>query len=384
MRRHSRALTIVMVVVMASSTFSLAVIAALAADIIAEFDITREQLGLLVTAAAFTGAGLAPFRGPLADRLGARKATLFALASSAAALAVMGVAPAFGWLAVGALLAGVPQAVANPATNMLILAHVAPGSRGVVTGIKQSGVQAGTALGGLALPPIAVVAGWRLGVVAAVAMPLAGAALAWSVLPSDGGASPRRSKGDREPIGITRLALYGFLLGAGGTAIATYLPLFGQEGLGMSPVAAGATLSVMGVAGVIGRIGWGRIAEMRLGADRSLAVVAGLSLLVSIALFSSPVLGSWIVLPVAVLTGLSAASWNTLGMLSIIQQVPKESTGRASGFLMMGFLTGVGMGAPLFGRSVDVFESYGPGWIGVGATFAVALALMIPKLRSTP
>jgi predicted MFS family arabinose efflux permease len=384
-RTHSRSLTFVMVVAMASSTFALAVISALAAEIIDEFAITREQLGLLVTAAAFTGAGLAPILGPLADRFGARTATLFSLLSSATGLLAMSVAPGFGWLAGAALLAGIPQAVANPATNMLILAHVADGKRGVVTGIKQSGVQAGNALGGLLLPPIALVAGWRWGVVAAVSVPLLGAIVARRVVPRTAAtAGPPKRRGDRAPTGIARLAIYGFLLGVGGTAVVTYLPLFGQEELGLSPVVAGATLAVMGVTGVVGRIGWGRMAEVWLGADRALAIVAALSCLVGLGLVVSPVLGAWIVWPVAILTGLSASSWNTLGMLSIIQQVPRESTGRASGTLMLGFLSGVGLGAPAFGRSVDAFGTYRPGWVAVTIVFSAALILMIPAGRRTP
>lgn len=371
-----------MVIAMASSTFALAVISALSADIIEEFAITREQLGLLVTAAAFTGAALAPILGPLADRLGARAATLFSLLSSAAGLLAMSVAPGFVWLAGAALLAGVPQAVTNPATNMLVLAHVAEGKRGVVTGIKQSGVQAGNALGGLLLPPIALLAGWRWGVAAAVLVPLAGAAGARKLVPraaTTGGRPSRRR--DRAPVRVSRLAAYGFLLGVGGTAVVTYLPLYGQEEFGLSPVVAGATLAVMGVTGVAGRIGWGRMAEVWLGADRALAIVAGLSCLVGLGLVMSPVLGAWIIWPVAVLTGLSASSWNTLGMLSIIQQVPKESTGRASGTLMLGFLSGVGLGAPVFGRSVDAFGDYRPGWVAVTLVFASALVLMLPAAR---
>lgn len=380
MSERVKSLTLVMVLAMASSTFSLAVIAALAADMIGEFGISREQLGLLVTAAAFTGAALAPVLGPLADRLGARAATLFSLGASALALAVMGVAPSFWWLALGALLSGVPQAVANPATNMLILAHVPAGRRGIVTGIKSSGVQLGTAVGGLLLSPIAVVAGWRAGVVAAAMIPVGCLLLAWRDLPRD--APVRRSPlvGGQSRTGVSRLALYGFLLGAGGTAVATFLPLFGQERLGLSSVAAGATLAVMGVMGIIGRIGWGRIAEHHLGAEPTLVILAAISLTVSVALVFASVLGAWVIWPVAVLTGLSASSWNALGHLAIIQQVPRESTGRASGFLMMGFLSGVGVGAPLFGRSVDLFGGYTPGWIGVGVTFLSAFLLMVPRL----
>ena len=61
-----------------------------------------------------------------------------------------------------ALVGGVGQAIANPATNKLISMHVPPGKRGIITGIKQSGVQAGTFLGGLLLPVITLSFGWRL------------------------------------------------------------------------------------------------------------------------------------------------------------------------------------------------------------------------------
>lgn len=376
MARHPRSLTVVLVVTMASSTFALAVISVLAADFIAEFDITREQLGLLVTASALAGAAAAPVLGPLADRVGAKAATLFALSVSALALLAMTVAPTFAWLALGAVMTGIPQGIANPATNMLILAQVPAGKRGVVTGIKQSGVQAGNAVGGVALPPIALSAGWRWGTTAAVAVPVLGLLLAWFTLPGDGGSRSRRDRGPRTTVGMARLATYGFLLGCGGTAVSTYLPLFSQERLGMTPVAAGATVAVMGVSGVVGRIVWGRLAEAWIGAGRSLTIVAGISTVVGLLLLGAEWLGAWVVWPVAVLTGISASSWNTLGMLAIIQDVPRDSTGRASGSLMLGFLTGVGVGAPLLGRSVDTFGGYIPGWAGTTVTFVAALVLM--------
>lgn len=385
MGQPRRGFAMVLVIAMAASTFALAIIAVLAADLIAEFDITREQLGSLVTVSALSGAVLAPLLGPWADHIGARNATLFSLAVSAVAMVVMGVAPTFPLLIGGVLLTGVTQAITNPATNKLISSYVDRGRRGVVMGVKQSGVQAGNALGGAALPAIALAVGWRWGVLLAVLFPVAGLALAmWSV-PGDVKTDLESRRSARASAGgVRRLAVYGLLLGLGGTAIFTYLPLFGQEALGLDPVAAGSAISVSGVLGVIGRIGWGRIAETSLGSDRSLLVLAGLSILVGLLLVAAPTLGSWVIWPVAALAGLSVSSWNSVGMLAIIERVPVEAAGKASGTVMLGFLGGLGLGAPIFGRSVDILGDYRPGWIAVTVMFVLAFALWLGPAASGP
>jgi hypothetical protein len=79
-----------------------------------------------------------------------------------------------------------------------------------------------------------------------------------------------------------------------------------------------------------------------------------------------------------VLTGASASSWNTVGMLAIIQNVPASRAGRGSGIVLLGFLAGLATGAPLFGWSVDVLGTYTPGWLVVGGVFAAGLGVIWP------
>ncbi len=373
----------VLVIAMASSTFALAIIAVLAAYLIEEFGISREQLGSLVTVSALSGALLAPILGPWADKIGARNATLFSLGVSAVSLVLIGIAPTFLLLASAVLLTGVTHAITNPATNKLVSLYVDPGRRGVIMGVKQSGVQAGNALGGAVLPVMAVAAGWRFGVTLAVVFPVVGAGLTlWSV-PKDSRSDSTASRvGLGSGDGIGRLAVYGFLLGLGGTAIFTYLPLFGQETLGLDPVAAGSAISVIGIVGVVGRIGWGRIAEAVLGSDRALLVLALLSVVVGALLVAAPLLGPWVIWVVAALAGLSVAAWNTVGMLAVIERVPVAAAGRASGTVMLGFLGGLGLGAPAFGRSVDVLGDYRPGWVAVTACFVAASLLWLAPGRA--
>ena len=55
-------------------------------------------------------------------------------------MAIMAAGSNLWWLvAAAAAVGGIPQGWGNPATNSLIATRVAPGRRGGVTGIKQSG-----------------------------------------------------------------------------------------------------------------------------------------------------------------------------------------------------------------------------------------------------
>lgn len=362
---------------MGASTFGLVVFAVLAAELIDEFGVDRWQVGALVTAMTISGAVISPSVGTLTDRVGARRATIVTLLISGGALAAMSVSPVFALVAFFALVGGVGQAIANPATNKLISMHVPPGSRGVITGIKQSGVQAGTFLGGLLLPVITLSFGWRWAVAVFGLAGLAGGLWASVSLPRDvaveteAGSEP---SGERMPPVIRSLAVYGFLLGFAGTAIFTYLPLYAEESLGFSATVAGYVVAFVGSVGVAGRIGWGRLSERSLGAMRSLRIISVMSTVSALLLVAAQT-APWVVWVAALTTGLSASSWNAVGMLAIIQSVPTRRAGRGSGVVLAGFLLGLGLGAPAFGYSVDRLGTYLPGWFAIAVVFLGALAV---------
>lgn len=362
---------------MGASTFGLVVFAVLAAELIDEFGVARWQVGALVTAMTISGAVISPSVGTLTDRIGARRATIVTLIVSGGALAAMSVSPFFALVAVFALVGGIGQAIANPATNKLISMHVPTGARGVITGIKQSGVQAGTFLGGLLLPVITLSLGWRWAVAVFGLAGLAGGVWAIVSLPRDVAVetdSGSEGTGERMPPVIRSLAVYGFLLGFAGTAIFTYLPLYAEEALGYSASVAGYVVAFVGSVGVAGRIGWGRLSERRLGAMRSLQIISVLSAVSALLLVAADTV-PWVVWVAALTTGLSASSWNAVGMLAIIQAVPTRRAGRGSGVVLAGFLLGLGLGAPSFGYSVDRLETYVPGWLAIAVVFLAALTV---------
>lgn len=372
---------------MAGATFVLTVFGVLPNELIAEFGLSRAQLGLLGTASSLTGASVSFGLGRVVDRLGARVSTVATLALGGFALLAVAGAPGFGLLMVAAASSGLGQAGGNPSTNKLISLHLPAGRQGVTTGIKQSGVQAGTLLGGLLLPLGAVTMGWRTTVALCAAVPLVTATLVRFLVPPD----PAPVVGEavrpvpaRFPGLIYLVAGYGFLIGAGGSAIFAFLSLFAQESLGMSSIEGGRMVAAMGLAGILARIGWGRVAEAWLGTVASLRVIAVLSMAAAALLWAAPLLGVAAVWTASLVTGASASAWNAVGMLAVIQQSDPRQAGRASGVVLTGFLAGLALGAPLFGYAVDRLGAYRPGWLVVAAVFSLAGLMMFGPAARAP
>jgi predicted MFS family arabinose efflux permease len=197
------------------------------------------------------------------------------------------------------------------------------------------------------------------------------------LIPDDPPGSAPPSRAERGPLDpyIFRVAAYGFILGGAGTAIFTFLPLYAEEALGLGPASAGLAVTVTGVAGVVGRILWGRFAEVRFGTWRSLEYIAVLAAVAAAVLVAAASV-TWLVWLAAVLTGFSASAWNSVGMLAVIETVTPAQAGRASGVVLLGFLGGLGVGAPAFGYSIDRLGTYGPGWTAVGIAFLFGLVVM--------
>jgi predicted MFS family arabinose efflux permease len=369
---------------MGVATFSQSAFGVLASDLIDEFDVARWQIGILVTASGFTGGFLSPVFGRLTDRIGSVRSMVGVLTLGGIYMTVVVLSPSYAILVLGSLLSGVPNGWTNPATNALIIDNIAAGTRGVVTGIKQSGVHVGTSLGGLFLPLISSIASWRAAFAAFLVFPAAGLVAMWR--------RPQverrvRSKGEKRgalPASIKWIALYGALTGLGVSATMTFLPLFANEDQGWTTARAGLLIAGIGVIGVVARISWGSASERRLGHGRTLRLLALQSTLAAtlLAMASLRWLPSWVLIPAALLFGSGAIAWNAVGMLAVMDYSPSDLVGRGTGLVMLGFLTGVGLGAPLMGLSVDRLTAYTPGWLVVVILFTSA-AVVAVKIHRT-
>lgn len=381
-----------MAITMAFAFFGNTVFGVLASEIISSMGIDRWQVGMLATAATVGGAVLSTRLGKWADAAGGRRSTVTTLMVAGLALLSVGFAPEFSLLVGAAVLTGIALAISNPATNKLISTEFEPGRQGLVVGVKQAGAQIGIFLGGWLLPVFADWWGWRWAVIAFAALPI----LTGIVCMRRGAANPEtESRGgdgisSGEPaeasVGqvsssarrlVRRFTVYSFLVGVGTAAAIYYLPLYAEEELGMASEQAGLALAFSGLLGIVGRIGWARVAESRLGTVRCSSIIAALMVVTSLLLAFGTLLGTWSVWLAAGLVGVSVSAWHSVGMLAVIQIVPSSLAGRESGLVYFGFLTGLGGGAPLFGWSVDLLGDYTPGWLAIAALFAFGYWAMV-------
>lgn len=378
------AFTALLAAAMAVATFAGPAFAVLARFIIDDLGLTRAELGLVVAMFSAVGALASPAIGRLTDVIGGRKAISAVFAISGAGILAISAAPSYWWLLGVAGLTGFGQASANPGTNKLISVHIAEGRRGAVTGLKQSGVQAGVFLAGILLPTGALAWGWRPTMAIAGALSLLMLGVVGFVVPADGAPPPPpgNTRGVVWSASILWLMFYGFLMGAAGGAINTYIPLYGEEGLGLSVAVAGSVAGFGGLVAFFSRVVWARHSEARASYIRSLTQIAALSVVFVGALIAAAHWGVWLLWAGALGLGASATAWNSVGMLAVMVYAGHEQAGGASGVVLLGFLAGLGVGPPLFGWSVDNFQTYGPGLWGVLGTFLVAALLGIAWQRS--
>ncbi|GGS15347.1 hypothetical protein GCM10010252_63360 [Streptomyces aureoverticillatus] len=344
---------------------------ALGPRLVDELDFSPTVLGLTTTIGFGTAAVLSPAGGRIVDRVGPRRALAALLLLSAAALGLIGAAPGAGFLLAAVALGGLPQALANPATNKAILAAVEPARRGAVTGMKQSGVQLGAFAAGLPLAALAGWLGWRGAVWTAAGAAVVTAVWALRALPADPPARPGAPRPSLVPRGaIAWLAVFSLLLGCGIASVNTYLALYGVRRLGMEAGAAGALVAVLGVAGVVGRVAWSKAA--RPGRAEWLAGGAvGAALLLAGAAVVGPLV--WVA---AVAVGVFAVSANAVSMVLVMQRAAPGRAGQDSALVAAGFFAGFALGPPLFGL-LAAAGRYGWGWTLVATEFAAACAVAL-------
>ncbi len=364
-------------IAMAVATFTPASLGILATFIIDDLSISRAELGIVLGLVNVASAVLSPVAGRVTDRIGGKKALIALFVTAGATFLIFGTAVAYGMLFVGAVAGAIAQATANPATNKLIAEDVPAGRRGVITGVKQSGVQAGIFLGGLTVPTLAITLGWRGAYLIVAVVPLVFAAVAAWVIPAAPKATAEHRTRSRIPLpsAIWWLAGFGFLMGFSG-AVTFLVPLFAEEALGLSPVVGGIAAAVIAFVAVPGRILWSRYAE-RSGAFRgSLGAMAVLSIAAAGLFYLSGAAAAWLLWPAAVLLAAGSSSWNSVGMVAVMVEAGVAATGRASGFVLFGFLTGLGIAPPIFGAIIDHTGSYDVMWLlsalaAAGATMVI-------------
>ena len=360
----------VLVLVMALAIMLPPALGALGPFLIDDLGLNRSQIGILASVASLASALLAPPLGRIVDRYVGRGLISVVFVVVAVGLFSVAAAPSFPWLVAAVFVAGAGMALANPATNRLIAAHGDPQRRGLLVGLKQSGVQVGATLAGVTLPAVATVLGWR-GAIAIVALfAVLAAATGWLAVPRSfaPGAEPS-AKGtpgaapDTSEREIHWLAVFTFFMAAGTATLVSYLPLYSFDEVGYSAVVAGLVGATLAFVGIAARIGWARFAD-RIGDPwRVLVWLASGAAAAQLLLLLAPRVPILLWISAAAL-GASMGAWHAVVQVTIVRR-GLHGAGRRTGLVHLTFSAGMVAGPALFGISVDRLEAYAPGWLAV-------------------
>ena len=157
----------------AASVLPSFLVGALALQIRDDLDVGVEAVAAGVTVFFLAGALGAGWGGRLADHIGALRAMRRCILVTAAALGAAALAPLLPLLFVLLAVAGVANAVTQPAINLFVAEQIPADRQGLGFGIKQSGIPAAILVSGLALPVLALPLGWRVTLAICALAPLA-------------------------------------------------------------------------------------------------------------------------------------------------------------------------------------------------------------------
>ena len=346
---------------------------ALAVQIRDELNIGPAEIGL-AAATFFAVAGL--FARPLGlvvQRIGAGHGMMMSALLAAAALAGVSVAQSFAVLVAALCVGGIANAMAQPSANLSISRAVGPGRLGLAFGIKQSSIPAASLLGGLAVPGIALVVGWRwafiIGAIAAVGI------AAWALLNSPGSRiqpDDGESQADR---GTPRGGLLVLTIGAGlAAAAATSIGVFLVDSAvqsGMTPSTAGLLFAGSALLGLLIRIGLGAAMDRYPG--RSPYVLIANLLIVGAVGYLLLGIGGTPFFTIGALLAYSAGwTWPGLVHFAVVRD-NRLAAASATGILQTGLSLGAAGGPLLFGLLVEA-TSYRTAWLAAGAVALVAAA----------
>ncbi|MBQ0923321.1 MFS transporter [Saccharopolyspora endophytica] len=332
-----------------------------------------------VGAAGFFGVASVSSRGMgwVVERIGARLGMRIGVLGSSLCLFGLSAAPNAVWLMGLLWLAGLPNSLAQPASNLLIAQGVPAHHRGMGFGVKQSSIPAATLLAGVAVPAIALTVGWRwvfliagvIGLVAAVAVPkLPQAERSQATRPGSAGA-------DGKFTALLLIAIAGGLGSAAANALGAFVTTTAVE-VGFSPWAAGLVLSLGSAVGLTIRLAAGVTADRK---NPNLIRVITVMLLIGSLGFGLMAVDSPMVFLIGVAIGFGAG-WAWPGLLNFaVAKIAPDRVASATSFTQTGIYFGGSLGPLLFGLIAEHAGLTGA-WIAAGVC-AITAAILLMFVR---
>jgi predicted MFS family arabinose efflux permease len=183
---------------------------------------------------------------------------------------------------------------------------------------------------------------------------------------------------------LATLAACSFVFSTAQLVLTGYLVTYLTQVLAYGLVTAGLALSVAQIGGVGGRIVWGYIADRWLGANRTLAWLAFIMAISSVATallqVSMPTL---LVFAILFVFGASATGWNGVYLAEVARRAPPGMAGIATGGSLAITFLGVVLGPPVFGALSASFGSFRAGYAALAIPVALCGIVLLRARRGT-
>ncbi|BCJ52873.1 hypothetical protein Asp14428_43480 [Actinoplanes sp. NBRC 14428] len=343
----------------------------LAVQIGEELDFSPAGLGLAVSAYFGASALASVPAGALVERYGSTAVARAGIGLASASLLTIAVAARSLWslIAILALGAGA-NAMGQLASNVSLSRHVPVRRQGLSFGVKQAAIPVSTMLAGVAVPVVALTAGWRWAFVLAAV----GATAALRLVPveRDEARRSRADRGERATAALVVIGAAATLASGAANALGTFL-VDSAVGRGIAPGPAGLALTLGSAVCVAARIGGGWQAD--LFPARQIAVIAGLLAAGAVGLALLAV-GGVVPLVLGVVLGFGLGwAWPGLMNFAVVRLHP-QAPAAATSITQTGVYAG-GCAGPLGLGAVAHAAGYPTMWTVAGAAMLAAAALMV-------
>jgi MFS family permease len=300
--------------------------------------------------------------------------------------------PSVAAVAIGGVLIGLGYGPITPASSHLLALTTPPHRMSLVFSIKQTGVPVGGMLAGAVVPGLVVLGGWQAAL-AVVAVANIACAVAAQPLRAelDADRNPQRELGFgnlMQPLhlvlsqrALKRLAAFSLVFSAVQLSLSTFLVTYLHEALSFDLVKAGLALSIAQVGGIVGRIAWGYVSDRWLGARRSLALLAGLMAVCTLATAAlTTQVPPLLLTALLAVFGASAIGWNGVYLAEVARRAPPGMASMATGGTLAVTFFGTILGPLLFAALASLGGGYRAGF----AALALPTALCFFSLMRQP
>lgn len=293
---------------------------------------------------------------------------------------------------ISALIIGIGYGPVTPASSHILVRTTPAHMMSFVFSLKQTGVPLGGVMAGAVVPALVLAIGWGNG---SITIGLISILLMFIIHPLrgeiDNDRQPDRTisfRGAFSPLKLVfshrplmHLAIISFLYAGMQLCLFTYLVIYLTGDIGMAFIAAGLTLSAAQMAGIIGRIVWGILAD-RYVSPRLLLGLLGVGMAVGAGVTAS-ISSTWstaAIVAAVILFGATAIGWNGVYLAEAARLAPKGQVGAATGGTLAFTFLGVVLGPSIFAIVASGTNSYPMGFIFFAClTFIGGVLAMISR-----